>query len=134
MVQCLAHITRQPDAIGKKFNLIASPSDNLTLEQFFERLNTYYSFNLRKVPYKEWRAYWENDHTCPLYPLTSLFKDNMHEGLSTVELYQHTYVWDNQQVRERLKNSNIREPEFNKEILDRYLSYLKIKVAEPAIA
>lgn len=134
MVQCLAHITQQPDAIGKKFNLIASPSENLTLEQFFERLNTYYPFNLRKVPYKEWRAYWENDHTCPLYPLTSLFKDNMHEGLSTVELYQHTYVWDNRQVRERLKNSSIREPEFNKEILDRYLSYLKIKVTEPAIA
>jgi amino acid adenylation domain-containing protein/thioester reductase-like protein len=134
MVQSLAHITQQPDAIGKKFNLIASPSTNLTLDQFFVLLNTYYSFNLRKVPYKEWRGYWENDHTCPLYPLTSLFKDNMHEGLSTVELYQNTYVWDNQQVRERLKNSTIREPEFNKEILDSYLSYLGINVAEPAIA
>ncbi len=131
MVQSLAHITKQPDAIGKKFNLIASPANNLTLEQFFELLNTYYFFNLKKVPYKEWRAYWENDNTCLLYPLTSLFKDNMHEGLSTVELYQHTYIWDNQQVRARLANSDIREPEFNKALLDNYLSYLGINIVEP---
>jgi amino acid adenylation domain-containing protein/thioester reductase-like protein len=131
MVQSLAHITSQPDAIGKKFNLIASPSNNLTLEQFFELLNTHYGFNLKKVPYKEWRAYWENDNTCPLYPLTSLFRDNMHEGLSTVELYQNTYVWDNQQVRNRLEGSNVIEPEFNKALFDNYLSYLGIKVTEP---
>lgn len=128
MVESIAHITRQPDALGKKFNLIASPENNLTLEQFFGLLQTYYSINLKRVSYKEWRGYWENDPTCALYPLTSLFKDNMHEGLSTVELYQRTYIWDNQQVKERLKDSNIKEPEFNKELLDKYLSYLGISL------
>ena len=128
MVESIAHITKQPDALGKKFNLIASPENNLTLEQFFGLLHTYYAINLKRVSYKEWRGYWENDPTCILYPLTSLFKDNMHEGLSTVELYQHTYVWDNQQVKEKLKDSNIKEPEFNKELLDKYLAYLGISL------
>lgn len=129
MVQSVSHITKQPDALGKKFNLIASPENNLTLEQFFGLLHTYYAINLKRVSYKEWRSYWENDPSCILYPLTSLFKDNMHEGLSTVELYQHTYVWDNQQVKEKLKDSNIKEPEFNKELLDKYLAYLGISLS-----
>ena len=126
MAQSVVHITGQPDALGKKFNLIASPENNLTLQDFFDLLHTYYPISLKKVSYKEWRSYWENDPTCALYPLTSLFKDNMHEGLSTVELYQHTYIWDNRQVKEQLKGSAIREPEFNKELLDNYLSYLGI--------
>jgi len=134
MTQSAVHITRQPAAMGKKFNLIASPENNLTLQQFFDLLQEYYSLNLKKVSYKEWRSYWENDPSCLLYPLTSLFKDNMHEGLSTVELYQHTYVWDNRQVKEMLQGSAIREPEFNKELFDRYLAYLGIRLPELAEA
>src|SRR5687768_6116786 len=57
---------------------------------------------------RQYDTRYENDPTCILYLLTSLFKDNMHEGLSTVELYQHTYIWDNQQVKEKFKNSNIK--------------------------
>lgn len=126
MAQSVVHITQQPDAIGSKFNLIASPENNLTLQQFFDLLHAYYPIHLKKVPYREWRGYWENDPSCILYPLTSLFKDNMHEGLSTVELYQNTYVWDNQQVRDRLKGSAVKEPVFSKELLDNYLRYLDI--------
>jgi thioester reductase-like protein len=126
MAQSVVHISTNPDALGLKFNLIASPSKNLTLNQFFALLQQYYSVELQPLPYKEWRALWENDSSCELYPLTSLFKDNMHEGLSTVELYQNTYVWDNQQTKAFLKGSGIEEPVFDKKLLDAYLGYLGV--------
>ncbi|WP_212005102.1 non-ribosomal peptide synthetase [Chitinophaga sp. HK235] len=129
MVKALVHITKNKAAIGKKFNLIASPEKNLTLEQFFERLKQFYGFNLQPLPYKEWRKQWEDDSTNRLYPLTSLFRDNMHEGLSTVELYQDTYVWHRDHVDQFLQGSGIEEPTFDKPMLDNYLRYLGIPTA-----
>jgi thioester reductase-like protein len=122
----MAHITKNREAIGKKFNLIAKPETNLTLENFFALLKKHYPFTLKGLSYKEWRSQWENDSKNRLYPLTSLFKDNMHEGLSTVELYQNTYVWDCSNVTNFLKDSGIKEPEFDKPLLDSYLQYLGI--------
>lgn len=129
MTKAMAHITKNKDAIGKKFNLIASPETNLTLEDFFGLLKKYYPFTLQGLPYKEWRKHWEDDSKNRLYPLTSLFKDNMHEGLSTVELYQDTYVWDCSNVIQFLKGSGIKEPVFDKNLLDSYLKYLGIPIS-----
>ncbi|MDQ0783957.1 thioester reductase domain-containing protein [Chryseobacterium sp. W4I1] len=126
MTQSMAHITKNKDAVGKKFNLIAKPETNLTLENFFGLLKKYYPFTLEGLPYKEWRKQWEDDRKNRLYPLTSLFKDNMHEGLSTVELYQNTYVWDCSNVMKFLEGSGIEEPIFDKKMLDLYLKYLGI--------
>lgn len=126
MTKSMAHITKNKNAIGKKFNLIASPETNLTLEDFFDLLKKNYPYQLTPLSYKEWRKHWENDSKNRLYPLTSLFKDNMHEGLSTVELYQHTYIWDCSNVQEFLKDSDIKEPVFGKPLLDSYLKYLGI--------
>jgi thioester reductase-like protein len=126
MTKAIAHISKNEEAIGLKFNLIASPETNLTLLQFFDLLNKYYPFKLRSLPYKEWRKIWEDDPGNRLYALTSLFRDNMHEGLSTVELYQHTYIWDNTHVRKFLAGSGINEPVFDKALLDRYLRYLEV--------
>lgn len=130
MTQSMAHITKNKDAVGKKFNLIARPETNLTLENFFGLLKKYYPLTLESLPYKEWRKQWEDDSKNRLYPLTSLFKDNMHEGLSTVELYQNTYVWDCSNVIQFLKGSDIEEPAFDKKMLDSYLKYLGISVEE----
>ncbi|MEN4759601.1 amino acid adenylation domain-containing protein [Chryseobacterium sp. C39-AII1] len=129
MTKSMAHITKNKDAIGKKFNLIASPETNLTLEEFFALLKEYYPHELQPLSYKDWRKQWEHDSKNRLYPLTSLFKDNMHEGLSTVELYQHTYVWDCSNVIEFLKGSGIEEPVFDKNLLDSYLKYLGIPIS-----
>lgn len=126
ITESVVHITGNPDCLGLKFNLIASPSENLTLKQFFLLLQKYYTVTLQPLPYLEWRAQWENDSTCELYPLTSLFKDNMHEGLSTVELYQNTYIWDNAQTKTFLEGSGIQEPVFDKKLLDAYLHYLGV--------
>ncbi|UOU99239.1 amino acid adenylation domain-containing protein [Chryseobacterium daecheongense] len=124
MTKAMAHITKNKDAIGKKFNLIARPETNLTLEAFFSLIKKYYPFTLDGLPYKEWKEQWENDSKNRLYPLTSLFKDNMHKGLSTVELYQNTYIWDCSNVIRFLEGSGIEEPVFDKKMLDAYLKYL----------
>ncbi|UWX59755.1 amino acid adenylation domain-containing protein [Chryseobacterium oranimense] len=126
MTKSMAHITKNKEAIGKKFNLIARPETNLTLESFFNLLKKYYPHTLEGLPYKEWRKQWEDDSRNRLYPLTSLFKDNMHEGLSTVELYQNTYIWDCSNVIQFLEGSGIEEPVFDKPLLDAYLKYLGI--------
>ncbi|MCQ9641268.1 amino acid adenylation domain-containing protein [Chryseobacterium sp. WG14] len=126
MTKAMAHITKNKEAVGKKFNLIASPETNLTLEDFFGLLKKYYPFSLKALPYKEWRKQWEDNSKNRLYPLTSLFKDNMHEGLSTVELYQNTYIWDCSNVIQFLEGSGIKEPVFDKNMLDSYLKYLEI--------
>ncbi|WP_160138118.1 amino acid adenylation domain-containing protein [Chryseobacterium sp. c4a] len=129
MTQTMAYITRNKEAIGQKFNLIASPETNLTLEDFFGLMKKYYPFTLKDLPYKEWRKQWEDDSKNRLYPLTSLFRDNMHEGLSTVELYQNTYVWDCSNVIKFLDGSGIKEPVFDKKMLDSYLRYLGIPIS-----
>ncbi|GAE63580.1 amino acid adenylation domain-containing protein [Chryseobacterium indologenes] len=129
MTRSIAYITKNKDAIGKKFNLIASPETNLTLEDFFGLIKKYYPFTLNSLPYKEWRKQWEDNSKNRLYPLTSLFKDNMHEGLSTVELYQNTYVWDCSNVVKFLEGSDIQEPVFDKNMLDSYLKYLGLSVS-----
>jgi len=126
MTKAIAYISKKEAALGLKFNLIASPETNLTLLQFFDLLNQYYPFKLKGLPYKAWRKYWEDDPANRLYALTSLFKDNMHEGLSTVELYQDTYIWDNTHVTTFLEGSGIEEPVFDKALLDRYLKYLGV--------
>ncbi len=128
MTRAMAHITKNKEAIGKKFNLIARPETNLTLEDFFGLMKKYYPFTLKDIPYKEWRKQWEDDSKNRLYPLTSLFRDNMHEGLSTVELYQNTYIWDCSNVIQFLEGSGIEEPVFDKKMLDSYLKYLGIPV------
>ncbi|OCA80648.1 thioester reductase [Chryseobacterium contaminans] len=129
MTQTMAYITKNKDAVGKKFNLIARPETNLTLEDFFGLMKKYYPLKLKSLPYKEWRKQWEDDSKNRLYPLTSLFRDNMHEGLSTVELYQNTYIWDCSNVIQFLEGSGIKEPVFDKKILDAYLQYLGISVS-----
>lgn len=129
MTKSIVHISKDKKAIGQKFNLIASPETNLTLEDFFGLLKQYYPFKLDGLPYKAWRKQWEDDPKNRLFPLTSLFKDNMHEGLSTVELYQDTYVWDCENVKAFLQDSEIKEPVFDKELLDNYFRYLDISIS-----
>lgn len=122
MVRAIAHISRNPDALGKKFNLIHSRGNNLTLQDFFDKLEKDFGFFFRRIPYAQWRAQWEPDYQAPLYPLLSLFKDVMHDGKSTVELYQDTYEWDCSNVHEFLRGSGIVEPVFEKSELRRYLN------------
>ncbi|WP_175845451.1 non-ribosomal peptide synthetase [Burkholderia arboris] len=121
MTKALARIARNPAALGRKFNLINSPESDMTLKAFFSRLERYFGLRFRVVPYREWLDAWKTDIDAPLYPLLSLFDDNIRDGLSTVELYQDNYVWDCRNVIAFLEGSGIEQPAFSREQLARYM-------------
>jgi len=122
MTRAIAYISRNPQAIGRKFNLIHEESNNLTLKDFFHLLDSHFGFHFRFLPFNTWLSQWEQNTEAPLYPLLSLFKDNMVDGQSTVQLYQDTYQWDCRNVKAFLQGSDINEPRFTQSEL---LSYLK---------
>ena len=121
MTQSIAHITRNPQALGKKFNLIHQHQNNLTLQAFFSLLERECGYRFRQLPFDQWRAQWEHDANAPLYPLLSLFRDNMVNGQSTVQLYQNTYQWDCSNLQHFLRHSGIEEPRFTRQMLLNYL-------------
>ncbi|MDR5666011.1 amino acid adenylation domain-containing protein [Burkholderia cenocepacia] len=121
MTKAIARISRDPAALGRKFNLINSPETDMTLKEFFSRLERYFGMRFRVVPYRAWLDAWKTDIDAPLYPLLSLFDDNIRDGMSTAELYQNNYVWDCRNVIEFLEGSGIEQPAFSREQLARYL-------------
>lgn len=125
MTKAIAHISRIPEAIGKKFNLCQSEQTNLDLLEFCSRVENYYDRKIPKLPFNEWVALWENNNDSSLYPLLGMFKDKMHEEETILELYQNNYLWDSSNTRVFLEGSGIYEPEFDLDVLDRYLSRLK---------
>lgn len=123
MTQAIAHVSRNPQALGQKFNLIHQGENNLTLREFFSLLEREFGYRFRPQPFAQWRAQWENDSDAPLYPLLSLFKDPMVDELSTVELYQDTYRWDCSNLQRFLQGSGIDEPRFTRQLLLNYLQH-----------
>lgn len=121
MTRAIAHISGNPQALGLKFNLIHEDSNNLTLQQFFRRLEDYFGYRFRQMPYHDWLAQWQHDENAPLYPLLSLFRDNMSHGQAAVQLYQDTYQWDCSNVKRFLAGSGIEEPRFTRQELENYL-------------
>ncbi|MBR0696474.1 amino acid adenylation domain-containing protein [Bradyrhizobium lablabi] len=121
MTRAIVHISRNPAALTKKFNLIHSDENNLTLKQFFSLLEPHVGVKFDVIPFAEWLGKWKDNREAPLYPLLSLFRDNMYDGRSTVELYQDTYRWGCKNVTSFLKGSGIEEPRFNDKELTRYL-------------
>lgn len=117
----IAHISRNPQALGHKFHLTPEPEDSLTMDAFFGLLEQHFGFNFQRQPLAEWFEHWEADPESPLYPLLSLMKDNATGGQSTAELYQNTYQWDKRNVKKFLQGSAIQEAQFTREVLARYL-------------
>lgn len=124
MVEAVAHISRDPQALGLKFNLCQPESTNLDLKAFCERVGEHYGRTLSVVPYKNWLALWEHNPEALLYPLLGMFKDPMHADQSILELYQENYSWDRSNTVRFLEGSGIREAQFSGEVLARYLDKL----------
>jgi amino acid adenylation domain-containing protein/thioester reductase-like protein len=121
MAAAIAVISRNPEALGKKFNLIPPAERNLTLKGFFALLGDSLGVEFQVLPFRDWVARWESDREAPLYPLLNMFRDNMYNGMSTVELYQDTYLWDCRNVRRFLAGSGVSEPVFTAEKLRNYV-------------
>ncbi len=128
MTAAIAHISRNPEGLGRKFNLTHEDDNNPTLKEFFARLEELFGYRFQVLPYSRWKAQWEQNPKAPLYPLLSLFTDTMYDDRSTVELYQNTYRWDCRNTKHYLRGSGIEEPVFAREELERYLSYLGVPI------
>lgn len=50
MTQAIAHISRNPEALGKKFNLIHKQKNNLTLKSFFRKLEQNFDIKFNVIP------------------------------------------------------------------------------------
>lgn len=121
MTAAIAHIARNPAAPGKKFNLTHSGERNLSLEDFFDRLERAFGFSFARVPFRDWFDRWKDDAATPLYPVLNLFRDPMHGGMCMVELDQHTYRWEHANTSAFLAGSGVRPPEFDEPELRRHL-------------
>jgi thioester reductase-like protein len=123
MTKAIAHIAKNPDALGQKFNLIHSGDNNLSLKQFFTTLEKYFDFQFTVIPFREWRSLWMDDPKTPLYPVLNLFRDPMHKDMCVVEMYQQTYLWQHDKTSAFLEGSGIQAPSFDEAELRRYLEH-----------
>lgn len=121
VTHAISHISRNPQAVGHKFNLVHEGQNNLTLSAFFQLLEHYFGFHFLPLPFREWLAQWDRNTSAPLYPLLGWFKDQLAEGLSAVQLYQGGFLGDCNNVKHFLQGSDIHEPVFSRDLLARYL-------------
>jgi amino acid adenylation domain-containing protein/thioester reductase-like protein len=125
MSAAVAHIARQPAALGKKFNLCQPLQTDLDLKQFCRQVADYYGRNLAVIPFKRWVGLWAGDEQALLYPLLGMFTDPMADGATILELYQHNYAWDRSNTRRFLNGSDIEPVALTDEVLGRYLARLR---------
>lgn len=126
MSQAIIHIARNPAAVGKNFHLSPYPENDVSLTDFFARINEYYQLNLKGLPYAEWLHSWKNDSNNPLFPLLSLFTDDVHEGRSLVECYEQTYYYTRNNTATFLEGTRITPPAFDQSVMTPYLRFMGV--------
>jgi thioester reductase-like protein len=131
MTKAIAHIAKNPLALGEKFNLIHSGDNNVSLKQFFVLLEKYFGFEFSVIPFREWREHWMDDPKTPLYPVLNLFRDRMYKDNCIIEMYQQTYLWQHDKTSIFLEGSGIQAPSFDEVELRRYLEHsIGIRLAD----
>lgn len=126
MTKAIVHIARKKEAVGTNFHLSPEPENDVSMTDFFAKINEYYGLGLRGIPYDEWLDLWKKKSDNPLYPLLSLFTDDVHEGKSLVEAYENTYYYDRSNTRKFLSDSALKPPVFNEALMTPYLQYMGI--------
>jgi amino acid adenylation domain-containing protein/thioester reductase-like protein len=122
--KAIVRISQNPDARGKIFNISPLSEDNISLEAFFMRLQDYFGLNITPQPFREWLKRWENNENSPLYPLLSMFRDEVYDGNSIIEMYQHAPDFDTKNTAAFLEGSGIPFPHLDKALLAKYLTFL----------
>ncbi|OXA70489.1 hypothetical protein B0A67_15855 [Flavobacterium aquidurense] len=122
--ESIAHISKNPKAIGEIFHLSPAPKDNMTVMGFFEALQNESNLELTPLPYQQWMKLWENDEKSPLYPLLSLFKFKVYDNKSIIEIHQNTPDFDISNTMKFLEGTNIESTVISRSILEAYCKYL----------
>jgi amino acid adenylation domain-containing protein/thioester reductase-like protein len=126
MTKAIVHIAGQQNAVGKNFHLSPKPENDVSMTDFFAKMNEYYGLDLKGMPYQDWMALWKTDIDNPLYPLLSLFTDDVHEGRSLVESYEHTYYYDRSNTEAFLAGTGLEPPVFDRELMTPYLQFMGV--------
>jgi thioester reductase-like protein len=124
----IAHISRQPTATGRKFNLLHTPPANITLTAFFDLLNSYFNLGLRAVSVEEWLSLIRQDSNNALFLMEPLFSEKASNGMSAIELFENGYVHDCSNLTAFLNDSTVKEPLFTREMLSAYLAGMNVLV------
>jgi len=122
----IAHIAKNPKAIGEIFHLSPAPEDNMTVMDFFENLQREFDIELTPLPYQEWMKLWENDEKSPLYPLLSLFKFKVYDNKSIIEIHQNTPNFDISNTMKFLEGTTLESTVITRDMLEAYCKYLDI--------
>lgn len=126
MCKAITHISRKKDAVGLNFHLSPLPENDVSLTDFCAKINEYYDIKLKGMEYHQWLNQWKYDNKLPLYPLLSLFTEDIHEGKSLVEAYENTYYYDRSNTQQFLADTDLIPPAFDKKLMTPYLEFMGV--------
>lgn len=126
MCKAITHISKKKEAVGLNFHLSPMAENDVSLTDFCSKMNEYYNINLEGMEYHQWLNQWKYDNNLPIYPLLSLFTEDVHEGKSLVEAYENTYYYDRSNTKQFLADSNLNPPVFDKNLMTPYLEFMGV--------
>lgn len=126
MCKAIMHISKKKEAVGLNFHLSPLPENDVSLTDFCAKINEYYDINLKGMEYHQWLNQWKYDNDLPIYPLLSLFTEDVHEGKSLVEAYENTYYYDRSNTQQFLADTNLTPPVFDKKLMTPYLEFMGV--------
>ena len=126
MCKAIMHISKKHEAVGLNFHLSPLAENDVSLTDFCAKMNEYYNTNLEGMEYHRWLNQWKHDHNLPIYPLLSLFTEDVHEGKSLVEAYENTYYYDRSNTKQFLEDADLTPPVFDKKLMTPYLEFMGI--------
>lgn len=126
MCKAIVHIAKKPEAIGQNFHLSPLPENDVSLTDFCAKMNEYFDLGLKGMEYHKWLSQWRYQTSLPIYPLLSLFTEDVHEGKCLVEAYENTYYYDRSNTQRMLADIQLEPPLFNEVVMRPYLEFLGI--------
>lgn len=126
MCKSIVHISKKKAAVGLNFHLSPLPENDVSLTDFCAKMNEYYKTDLKGMAYHQWFNQWKYNNDLPIYPLLSLFTEDVHEGKSLVEAYENTYYYDRSNTQHFLSDINLAPPVFDEKLMTPYLKFMGV--------
>lgn len=128
VAKAIVHIAKNAEAVGKYFHLVPDPVHDLSVSDFFVRLNELFDLNLAPAHFRDWLKLWRDNESSPLYSLLSLLTEEVVPGKSLVEVYEMTYYFERRNTDRFPEGSGIRTPLMTRELLSTYLDYMGVSL------
>ncbi|WP_316777005.1 amino acid adenylation domain-containing protein [Pedobacter antarcticus] len=126
MCKAIIHISKKKESVGLNFHLSPLAENDVSLTDFCSKIKEYYDLKLEGLEYHQWLSQWRDNDKLPIYPLLSLFTEDIHEGKCLVEAYENTYYYDRTNTKKFLADSDLVPPAFNKKLMTPYLKYMDV--------